>query len=95
MNLVKREVSFAHNLPLNVVIIVVGWIYFAAWTVSFYPQVQNTWHLCTYMYASLIYSLTLKFTSRGACFARPLLHPICIFHHVDLATYLHTCYRML
>ena len=40
MNLVKREVSFAHSLPLNIVIIVVGWIYFAAWTVSFYPQVH-------------------------------------------------------
>ena len=47
MNLVKREVSFAHNLPLNVVIIVVGWIYFAAWTVSFYPQVQSTLHSYT------------------------------------------------
>ncbi len=46
MNLVKREVSFARSLPLNIVIIVVGWIYFAAWTVSFYPQVQNAGHFC-------------------------------------------------
>ena len=39
MELVRREVSFARNLPLNVVIAVVGWIYFVAWTISFYPQV--------------------------------------------------------
>lgn len=44
MKLVKREVSFAHSLPLNIVIIVVGWIYFVAWTVSFYPQIfLNFW----------------------------------------------------
>ena len=29
------------------------------------------------------------------CFARPMLHPICIFHHVDIATYLHTCYSVI
>ena len=39
MMLVRREVAFAHNLPLNVVIAVIGWIYFVAWTISFYPQV--------------------------------------------------------
>ena len=27
------------------------------------------------------------YTSRGAHFAHPLLHPICISHHVDLAIY--------
>lgn len=44
MKLVKREVSFARNLPLNVVITVVGWIYFVAWTVSFYLQIfLNFW----------------------------------------------------
>ena len=50
MNLVKREVSFAHSLPLNIVIIVVGWIYFAAWTVSFYPQVPKTGHSCIHIH---------------------------------------------
>ena len=55
MNLVKREVSFAHNLPLNIVIIVVGWIYFAAWTVSFYPQVLGVL-VYTYMYMYLSYT---------------------------------------
>ena len=49
MNLVKREVSFAHSLPLNIVIIVVGWIYFAAWTVSFYPQVPKTGCSCIHI----------------------------------------------
>ncbi|XP_022100200.1 cystinosin-like [Acanthaster planci] len=33
------SVQVVHSLPLNVVIIIVGWIYFAAWTISFYPQV--------------------------------------------------------
>ena len=51
-------------------------------------------------------STLLCITRRGARFARPLLHPICIFYHIDLATYLlassgdeatylHTCYRVL
>ncbi|XP_071799808.1 cystinosin-like isoform X2 [Asterias amurensis] len=33
------RIQVVDSLALNVVIIVVGWIYFAAWTVSFYPQV--------------------------------------------------------
>lgn len=32
-------VSVVHSKPLNIVIAVIGWIYFAAWTISFYPQV--------------------------------------------------------
>ena len=40
LKLVKREVSFVHSLPLNVIIEIVGWIYFLAWSVSFYPQVS-------------------------------------------------------
>ena len=35
----KREVAFVHSLPLNVIIDVVGWIYFFAWSISSYPQV--------------------------------------------------------
>lgn len=38
---VKREVSFAHSHPLNIIIAIVGWLYFAAWSVSFYPQVRS------------------------------------------------------
>ncbi|XP_064386402.1 cystinosin-like [Halichondria panicea] len=37
--LVEREVAFVHSLPLNIIIAIVGWIYFAAWSVSFYPQI--------------------------------------------------------
>ena len=48
IKLVKREVAFAHSLPLNIVIIVVGWIYFAAWSISFYPQVHTYTHTCVY-----------------------------------------------
>ena len=37
---VSREVSVAHSLPLNVIIDIVGWIYFLAWSISYYPQVS-------------------------------------------------------
>lgn len=33
------EVTVVHSDALNIVIIIVGWIYFCAWSVSFYPQV--------------------------------------------------------
>ena len=36
----ERELSFVHSLPLNIIIAIVGWIYFAAWSISFYPQVN-------------------------------------------------------
>lgn len=39
LNNVQPEVAIVHSLPLNIVIIVVGWIYFVAWSVSFYPQI--------------------------------------------------------
>lgn len=32
------RVSIIHSDEVNYVCIVVGWIYFAAWSVSFYPQ---------------------------------------------------------
>ena len=37
------RVQVVHSLPLNVVIIVIGWIYFVAWSISFYPQVFENW----------------------------------------------------
>lgn len=59
MEFVKREVVFVHSLPLNVVIDVVGWIYFLAWSISFYPQVR-LWHTCNRMHYGyrLLTSLT-------------------------------------
>ncbi|XP_071492454.1 cystinosin-like [Diadema antillarum] len=33
------EVSIVHSSALSIIIIVVGWIYFVAWSISFYPQV--------------------------------------------------------
>ncbi|XP_041474918.1 cystinosin-like isoform X2 [Lytechinus variegatus] len=33
------EVNVVHSSALSIIIIVVGWIYFVAWSVSFYPQV--------------------------------------------------------
>ncbi|XP_067935885.1 uncharacterized protein [Watersipora subatra] len=32
-----------HSAPLNVFSDVIGWIYFAAWSISFYPQVYLNW----------------------------------------------------
>ena len=40
ISLVGREVSVVHWAPLNIIIEIIGWIYFAAWSISFYPQVS-------------------------------------------------------
>ncbi|XP_013403521.1 cystinosin [Lingula anatina] len=37
------RVSVVHSLPLVTVNAVIGWIYFVAWSVSFYPQVYENW----------------------------------------------------
>ena len=39
---VRPEVAIVHSRPLNIIIAVVGWIYFVAWSVSFYPQVSHS-----------------------------------------------------
>ncbi|XP_003389186.1 PREDICTED: cystinosin-like [Amphimedon queenslandica] len=39
LNQLVRTVSVVHSKPLNIIIAVVGWIYFAAWSISFYPQI--------------------------------------------------------
>ncbi|VDM34298.1 unnamed protein product [Toxocara canis] len=33
------EVRVVHSSALSVLVIIVGWIYFVAWSVSFYPQI--------------------------------------------------------
>lgn len=40
---VKREISIIHSKALDIFSIVVGWIYFAAWSISFYPQVGGSY----------------------------------------------------
>lgn len=40
---VKVTVRVVHYLPLIVINAVIGWIYFAAWSVSFYPQTYLNW----------------------------------------------------
>ena len=37
------KVKVVHSHILEVVIAVVGWIYFVAWSISFYPQVYINW----------------------------------------------------
>jgi cystinosin len=39
LNKVKREVSIIHATWIYYFSMVVGWIYFAAWSISFYPQI--------------------------------------------------------
>jgi cystinosin len=36
---VSREANVVHILALNIVSDVIGWLYFVAWSISFYPQV--------------------------------------------------------
>ena len=33
------DVGVVHSHALDIVIIVIGWLYFVAWSLSFYPQV--------------------------------------------------------
>ncbi len=37
------RVSVVHSKPLVIIVAVIGWIYFVAWSVSFYPQVYINW----------------------------------------------------
>ena len=54
LNKVKREISIIHYKALDIFSIVVGWIYFAAWSISFYPQVRCPyWNLCACAYACM------------------------------------------
>ena len=38
---VSREANVVHILALNIVSDVIGWLYFVAWSISFYPQVMH------------------------------------------------------
>ena len=38
------QINVVHNRPLSIINAVIGWIYFVAWSVSFYPQV-GSWNL--------------------------------------------------
>lgn len=37
------KITVVHSIALITINIVIGWIYFAAWSVSFYPQVFTNW----------------------------------------------------
>lgn len=39
LNKTYISVTIVHSLPLEIIIIIIGWIYFVAWSISFYPQV--------------------------------------------------------
>lgn len=39
---IKVVVRVVHYSPLIIINAVIGWIYFVAWSVSFYPQVCHT-----------------------------------------------------
>lgn len=42
-NSVSFQIRVVHYLPLAIINAVIGWIYFAAWSISFYPQVYLNW----------------------------------------------------
>ena len=80
----KREVLFVNSLPLDVIAIVVGWMYTIFWIIYYYPQVLNdimgkVLHLtfyfsCVYFYLQKYYSCKrgsvagLNFNFVGMCF---------------------------
>jgi membrane protein YdbS with pleckstrin-like domain len=37
------RVTSEHSKPLSVFSQVIGWIYFVAWSISFYPQIYDNW----------------------------------------------------
>lgn len=37
------RVTLLHSNSLALVSVIVGWIYFAAWSISFYPQIYENW----------------------------------------------------
>lgn len=37
------RVTLQHSNELALISVVVGWIYFVAWSVSFYPQTYENW----------------------------------------------------
>lgn len=45
------RVTNIHSHEVLLVCVVVGWIYFAAWSVSFYPQVYVNWRRKWYLRA--------------------------------------------
>lgn len=40
---VSLTMRVVHSIPLTIINAVIGWIYFAAWSISFYPQVYLNW----------------------------------------------------
>lgn len=40
---ISFQINVVHNRPLSIINAVIGWIYFVAWSVSFYPQVYLNW----------------------------------------------------
>ena len=37
------RVTAQHSEPLEIFSQIIGWIYFIAWSVSFYPQIYENW----------------------------------------------------
>ena len=47
------RVTIQHSEPLDVFSQVIGWIYFVAWSISFYPQIYENWKRKRYMIPKL------------------------------------------
>ncbi|KAL9951520.1 hypothetical protein ACROYT_G044195 [Oculina patagonica] len=40
---VSFQIRVVHSMPLTIINAVIGWLYFVAWSISFYPQVYLNW----------------------------------------------------
>ena len=55
-----------HSKPLNIIIAIIGWIYFVAWSISFYPQVNISLSLSYLLLkANLPFQIILNFYRRS------------------------------
>ena len=52
------RVTVQHDQALDIFSQVIGWIYFVAWSVSFYPQIYENWKRKRYQKCS---DISLKF----------------------------------
>ena len=74
------QINVVHNLPLSIINAVIGWIYFVAWSVSFYPQV-GSWNLLnTQIWLYMQYKIKAVFFVNGASFLIQLHahHSLCL-----------------
>ena len=48
------RITVEHSVPLDIFSQVIGWIYFVAWSISFYPQIYENWKRKRYFLNTLV-----------------------------------------